>query len=82
MGHRGRSATPARSTSLTRMAEHFESLLDAIILNPNQSIELLPLLREAENHRLVVECGWTPARYRRWLAETMAEQTLAPQFRH
>jgi AcrR family transcriptional regulator len=51
-------------------------------LRPGEAADLLYLLLSPPTyHRLVVECGWTPDRYRRWLAETLAEQTLAPQFR-
>jgi AcrR family transcriptional regulator len=52
-------------------------------LRPGEAADILFLLVSPPTyHRLVVECGWTPARYQRWLAETMTEQTLAPQFRH
>lgn len=50
-------------------------------LRPGEAADILYLLVSPPTyHRLVVECGWTPDRYRRWLAETLVEQTLAPRF--
>ena len=49
-------------------------------LRPAEAADILYLLLSPPTyHRLVIECGWTPARYRRWIAETMAQQILGPQ---
>jgi len=43
------------STRITRLAEHFGSLLSAIVDDAEQSLKQLPLLSESERHRLLVE---------------------------
>jgi hypothetical protein len=49
-------------------------------LSPSEAADILYLLLSPPTyHRLVVERGWTPARYRKWLAATLAQQTLAPR---
>ncbi|NEO30634.1 MAG: amino acid adenylation domain-containing protein [Symploca sp. SIO3C6] len=40
---------------ITRMTGHFQTLLTAIVANPEESIETLPLLSERERHQLLVE---------------------------
>lgn len=41
--------------TITRMVDHFQTLLSSIVSNPEQSISTLPILREAERHQLLVE---------------------------
>jgi amino acid adenylation domain-containing protein/non-ribosomal peptide synthase protein (TIGR01720 family) len=47
-----------RST-ICRMCGHFETLLQAIVANPEQHLSELPLLTEAERHQLLVEWNQT-----------------------
>ncbi|MEG3905890.1 amino acid adenylation domain-containing protein [Microcoleus sp. B4-C5] len=49
--------------TITRMAEHYQTLLEAIALNPEQRISELPLLTPAERHQLLVEWNNTWAEY-------------------
>ncbi len=41
--------------TITRMAGHFQTLLDGIVVNPNQKLSDIPLLSSAERHQLLVE---------------------------
>ncbi|MHC5733251.1 amino acid adenylation domain-containing protein [Nostoc sp.] len=41
--------------TIARMTSHFQTLLAAIIANPNQAIGELPLLSQPERHQLLVE---------------------------
>ncbi|MEH2107766.1 amino acid adenylation domain-containing protein [Nostoc sp.] len=41
--------------TIARMTSHFQTLLAAIIANPNQTIGELPLLSQPERHQLLVE---------------------------
>jgi amino acid adenylation domain-containing protein len=41
--------------TISRMASHFQTLLEAIVANPSQPIGHLPLLTEAERHQLLRE---------------------------
>ncbi|MEQ8464528.1 non-ribosomal peptide synthetase [Coleofasciculus sp. E1-EBD-02] len=41
--------------TIVRMLGHFQTLLEGIIVNPQQIISQLPLLTEAEKHQLLVE---------------------------
>ncbi|MHC4454639.1 MAG: non-ribosomal peptide synthetase, partial [Planctomycetota bacterium] len=43
-----------RPDTITRMAEHFQILLEGILNNPEQSISRFPLLTEAEQQQLLV----------------------------
>ncbi|NEO33287.1 MAG: amino acid adenylation domain-containing protein [Symploca sp. SIO3C6] len=49
------------AVTITRMAEHFQTLLEGIVANPQQRILTLPLLNAAELHKLLVE--WNETRY-------------------
>jgi amino acid adenylation domain-containing protein len=40
---------------LARLAEHFRTLLQAVVADPDQALARLPLLTAAERHRLLVE---------------------------
>ncbi len=42
-------------SSIKRMIGHFETLLNGIIANPDESVAHLPLLTEPERHQLLVE---------------------------
>ncbi|MFN6500838.1 MAG: non-ribosomal peptide synthetase [Nostoc sp. DedQUE01] len=49
--------------TISRMLEHFKTLLSAIVANPEQQIANLPLLSEAELHQVLVEWNNTQADY-------------------
>jgi amino acid adenylation domain-containing protein len=51
------------ATTISRMAGHFQILLEGIVANPNQTISELPLLTDAERHQLLVEWNNTHADY-------------------
>ncbi len=51
------------AATITRMATHFETLLEAIVANPEQYISELPLLTLAEQHQLLVEWNDTQKDY-------------------
>lgn len=42
--------------TIARMLRHFQTLLEGIVVDPNQHLSNLPLLTEAEKHQLLV--GW------------------------
>ena len=48
---------------IERMAGHFQTLLEAIVADPDQPIATLPILTEAERHRLLIEWNDTAADY-------------------
>ena len=48
---------------IQRMAGHFQTLLEAIVTDPDQPISLLPILTEAERHQILVEWNDTAADY-------------------
>ena len=48
---------------IERMAGHFQTLMEAIVSDPNQSIATLPILTEAERHQLLVAWNDTAADY-------------------
>ncbi|MBG1271672.1 non-ribosomal peptide synthetase [Nostoc sp. WHI] len=49
--------------TISRILEHFKTLLSGIIANPEQGIANLPLLSEVERHQVLVECNNTQADY-------------------
>ena len=51
------------AATIARMGRHFGKLLEDIAENPNQTLWRLPLLTEAERHRLVVEWNNTAMDY-------------------
>jgi non-ribosomal peptide synthetase component F len=53
------------SSTIERMAGHFETLLEGIVANPEQRISELPLLTAAERHQLLVEWNNTKRDYPR-----------------
>ena len=50
-------------STIERMIGHFQRLLEGIVANPDQSISTLPLLTDAERHRLLVEWNDAAADY-------------------
>src|SRR4028119_515746 len=51
------------ATTISRMLEHYQTLLLSILSNPEQSISALPLLTEAERYQLLVEWNNTTKEY-------------------
>ncbi len=51
------------AATITRIAQHFETLLKAIVVNPEAQISKLPLLSQAERDQLLVEWNNTQADY-------------------
>ncbi|MDJ0676181.1 MAG: amino acid adenylation domain-containing protein, partial [Calothrix sp. MO_167.B42] len=49
--------------TITRMIGHFQTLLEAIVAHPQQSISQLPLLTAHERHQLLVEWNHTAREY-------------------
>ncbi|MBE9125473.1 MULTISPECIES: non-ribosomal peptide synthetase [unclassified Coleofasciculus] len=49
--------------TITRMAGHFQTLLEGIIANPQQKVSQFPILTEAEQHQLLVEWNNTQTDY-------------------
>ncbi|QSJ15010.1 amino acid adenylation domain-containing protein [Nostoc sp. UHCC 0702] len=49
--------------TISRMVEHFKTLLSGIVANPEQKIANLPLLSEVERHQVLVEWNNTQADY-------------------
>ncbi|SKB14961.1 non ribosomal peptide synthetase, involved in aeruginosin biosynthesis [Planktothrix sp. PCC 11201] len=54
--------TPER---ITRLVGHFQTLLKGIVTNPQQRVEELPLLTEAEKYQLLVDWNQTESPYPR-----------------
>ena len=48
------------ATTIARMLEHFQILLEGIVANPEQCLSDLPLLTDTERHRVLVE--WNDTR--------------------
>ncbi|MHC5933206.1 non-ribosomal peptide synthetase [Nostoc sp.] len=51
------------AATITQMLGHFQSLLEGIVVNPDQQISKLPILSEAERQQLLVEWNNTQADY-------------------
>ena len=49
--------------TISRMVGHFQTLLEGIVVNPEQPISELPLLTGAERHQLIVEWNETRSDY-------------------
>ncbi|QKQ75236.1 non-ribosomal peptide synthetase [Nostoc sp. TCL240-02] len=62
--------------TIARMTSHFQTLLTAIIVNPNQPIGELPLLSQQERHQLLVEWNdtYTPYPKSKCIHELFEEQ--------
>ncbi len=52
------------ASTIERMLEHFVTLLEAIVVNPQQKISQLPMLTEVEQYQLLVEWNNTQVEYR------------------
>ena len=74
--------------TIERMVEHFQTLLESIVANPDQRISDLPILTEMERHQLLVEWNDTASDYPKdfcihELVEAQVERTpeaIAVQF--
>jgi len=53
------------ASTITRMMEHYRSLLEGVVANPSEKVSALPLLTEAERRQLLVEWNATVADYSR-----------------
>ena len=51
------------AATMTRMAEHFQTLLEAIVTHPAQRVAEFPLMSKTERHQLLVEWNDTQAVY-------------------
>ncbi|MBW4632890.1 MAG: amino acid adenylation domain-containing protein [Iphinoe sp. HA4291-MV1] len=51
------------ATTIKRMIGHFQTLLEGIVANPQQSVAQLPMLSTAERHQLLFEYNDTKAEY-------------------
>ncbi|MGK7905412.1 MAG: amino acid adenylation domain-containing protein [Hormoscilla sp.] len=51
------------AATIHRMVGHFQTLLDAIVVNPQQQVSTLPLLTSPERHQLLVEWNNPPVAY-------------------
>lgn len=51
------------ANTITRLAQHFQTLLQAIVANPQARISELPLLSPAQRHQLLVEWNNTQVEY-------------------
>ncbi|KAB8334017.1 AMP-binding protein, partial [Scytonema tolypothrichoides VB-61278] len=51
------------SASVTRMMEHFQTLLQGFVANPDQKLSQLPLLSASEQQQILVEWNSTEAPY-------------------
>ncbi|MFN2529802.1 MAG: amino acid adenylation domain-containing protein [Pyrinomonadaceae bacterium] len=51
------------ASRISRMVQHFEVLLNGVISNPAARIGQLPLLPQAERHRLLIDWNETAAKY-------------------
>ncbi|WP_333465865.1 amino acid adenylation domain-containing protein [Microcoleus sp. T3_B1] len=49
--------------TIARMAEHFQTLVEAIATNPDECVGQLPLLTAAEQHELLIEWNQTQTNY-------------------
>ena len=47
------------ATTITRLLQHWQTLLEAVVRNPEQGIETIPLLTEAEREQLLVQWNAT-----------------------
>ena len=50
-------------TTITRMQNHFQTLLEGIVADPDQRVSELPILTQAERNQLLIEWNETTAEY-------------------
>jgi amino acid adenylation domain-containing protein len=62
-GHLEYSTDLFNRDKIERMARHFQTLLEGIAADPDQSIANLPIMTEAERHRILFEWNDTRADY-------------------
>ena len=65
------------AATIARMAEHFKILLEAIVANPHQPVNQLPLLTAAEQHQQLVEWNHTEADYPHICIHQLFEKQVA-----
>ncbi|OKH59462.1 non-ribosomal peptide synthetase [Scytonema sp. HK-05] len=51
------------AATITRMAQHYQSIVEAVVANPHQKVSELPLLSAAEKHQILVEWNNTSTDY-------------------
>src|SRR5262249_44004244 len=66
------------ASTIQRMADHFQRLLESIVADPEQRIGQLPLLTDTERHQLLVEWNQTQTDYPkdRCIHELFEEQVV------
>ncbi|KAB8318928.1 amino acid adenylation domain-containing protein [Tolypothrix campylonemoides VB511288] len=62
--------------TIERMSEHFQTLLEAIVTDPQQHVTQLPLLTPNEQHQLLVEWNNTQADYPQQCIHKLFEQQV------
>jgi amino acid adenylation domain-containing protein len=65
------------AATIARMMQHFQTLLVAIIANPQQPVSLLPLLTQHERHQLLEEWNNTQADYQNKCIHQLFEEQVA-----
>jgi amino acid adenylation domain-containing protein len=63
-------------STIEQMAEHFQNLLSAIVENPSQTVGELPLLTQAERHKLLSEWNDTASEYSHKCIHQLFEQQV------
>jgi non-ribosomal peptide synthetase component F len=64
------------ASSIERMSEHFQTLLEAIVSDPQQHVTQLPLLTPNERQQLLVEWNNTQAEYQEQCIHKLFEQQV------
>src|SRR5579859_1812027 len=66
------------AATITRMTEHFKTLLEGIVADPQQRLSELPMLSAAERQQLLVEWNATQVEYpQQWCIHQLFEQQVA-----
>ncbi|MGI2909831.1 hypothetical protein, partial [Tolypothrix sp. VBCCA 56010] len=55
------------AATITRMVGHYQTLLEAVVVNPQQKLSDLPLLTATEQHQILREWNNTQADYPKYL---------------
>lgn len=66
--------------TIAQFARHFEALLQAIVANPQQSIDLLRMLSHQEIEQLLIDFNNTTAKYNGATAQLLQNHTLVDLF--